>query len=427
MKALPFLLGLAASVSVGCAPESAGEVSETSEARCGKGQVFFDGRCAVQCSAGDNTLCELDGTRIDFSAPGGAGSSGSPDCRGVCEQRTPVALALGSNHTCALLDDASVRCFGDDTYGQLGGSRITGPIADLKAASLSSGAEHTCAILADGTVRCWGRNHYGQLGNGTRLDSATPVAVPNLSGVVQLAASHRMTYALLDTGRVVVWGSKMGFEREHEIVLEPMDVGLDQVEKIAATGNGTCALRKDGSIRCYGWHDGMSGGTDPDHSLWLDEFEVNNAEEIACIEKHTCLAVLGDGRVIAWGFDRWGVTGQGIAQDWFRPATVIEPLTGAGVVELAGGLNFACARFSTGEIACWGKNALLQLGYESEDPAGHYTPRKLEDVSDVQELALGTNALHACVRKSDQGFYCWGNDASQQTGGATKTAPLSIP
>lgn len=425
VRSIPLVLALC--LAPACTAETSSDMSTPSGASCAPGQVQFDGRCAMQCAEGDNALCELDGTRVAFGNAGEASQVQVPACVGSCGERTPVAVAPGGNHTCVLLDDASVRCLGDDSFGQLGGSRITGPIPDLQALSISAGREHTCALLTTGNVRCWGRNNWGQLGDGTRVDRSEPVDVPGVAGVVQLAASTIMTFALLDTGRVVVWGSPMGYDKENAVVLEPMDVGLDQVTKIAATGNGACAIRTDGGVRCYGYHDGMHGGTDPDYSMRLDDVLITNAVEIACVEKHTCLVRLADGRVITWGFDRWGVTAQGIAQDYFRLPTLVLPLSNAGVVELAGGLNYACARFETGRLACWGKNAVLQLGYASEDPAGNYTPRELTDVSDVTSMALGTNSLHSCVRKTSGQFYCWGNDATGQLGGATKTSPLLIP
>src|SRR5256885_15114742 len=52
------------------------------------------------------------------------------------------------------------------------------------AASITTGAYHTCVLLGDGTVRCWGRNGDGQLGDGTPTNSATPVPVAGVTGAV---------------------------------------------------------------------------------------------------------------------------------------------------------------------------------------------------------------------------------------------------
>ena len=90
--------------------------------------------------------------------------------------RKAVSLAVGANHSCALLDDSSVRCWGRNDSGQLG----IGNNADLGdnelpdaappaiigdiVAAVTAGANHTCVILASGAVKCWGNNDAGQLG-----------------------------------------------------------------------------------------------------------------------------------------------------------------------------------------------------------------------------------------------------------------------
>ena len=92
------------------------------------------------------------------------------------------AGAPGGLHTCALLDDDSVKCWGRNDYGQLGHGNTfsaatnVGEMGDnLRAVDLGPGRTakmidagdyHTCALLDDDSVKCWGRNDYGQLGLG---------------------------------------------------------------------------------------------------------------------------------------------------------------------------------------------------------------------------------------------------------------------
>src|SRR5579863_8882115 len=90
-----------------------------------------------------------------------------------------VRLSAGSNHTCAVLDDGSVRCWGTNADGQLGdGTITTTPKTAVKASglayvvSVAAGARHTCALRADGFVWCWGADGAGQLGNGSLTPSS---------------------------------------------------------------------------------------------------------------------------------------------------------------------------------------------------------------------------------------------------------------
>src|SRR4051812_5195885 len=86
---------------------------------------------------------------------------------------TPAVIAGGGYHTCILMSDQSVRCFGENNWGQLGNGSFANsstPIAVsvmTTAVVVGAGIEHSCALVADGTVRCWGTNFVGQLGDGT--------------------------------------------------------------------------------------------------------------------------------------------------------------------------------------------------------------------------------------------------------------------
>src|SRR5439155_640288 len=124
-----------------------------------------------------------------------------------------VAVAARGYHSCALLGDGTVWCWGRNSDGQLGngttiGSPVPGRVAGLPSATaVSGGFQHTCALLADGTVQCWGRNLEGQLGDGTTTSSSTPVRVGGITGAVAVSAGILHTCALLANGTVKCWGA----------------------------------------------------------------------------------------------------------------------------------------------------------------------------------------------------------------------------
>lgn len=136
-----------------------------------------------------------------------------------------IQVATGSSHSCALMQDGAVRCWGFNLFGQLGLGNTTmlgdnelptsvGPI-DLGAPALqvSAGNYHTCALLEGGDVRCWGEGDDGRLGLGNTNDigdDELPTAVPviDLGGpAVQVSAGYVHTCALLETGAVRCWGA----------------------------------------------------------------------------------------------------------------------------------------------------------------------------------------------------------------------------
>lgn len=123
-------------------------------------------------------------------------------------------IAAGERHACARLADDTVKCWGDNASGQLGDGTTKAQPAptDVKglpgsASGLALGSSHSCAILTDATVACWGDNTRGQLGDGTTTSRPSPAPVPGLQGVQALSARGDHTCAHLENGAVRCWGA----------------------------------------------------------------------------------------------------------------------------------------------------------------------------------------------------------------------------
>ena len=113
-----------------------------------------------------------------------------------------IAISSGSMHTCALLAIGNVKCWGFNNTGQLGNgtTALTTPspvsvIGVSSATAIASGGGHSCALLSNKTVQCWGSNTSGQLGNGSTLNSSTRVNVAGLSDVTSIAVGGSHTCA----------------------------------------------------------------------------------------------------------------------------------------------------------------------------------------------------------------------------------------
>jgi alpha-tubulin suppressor-like RCC1 family protein len=97
------------------------------------------------------------------------------------------SVSNGFDFSCSVTDWSGVKCWGNNTYGQLGNNtkNISHTPVDVYGlgsgvGSVSAEVDFACAVTLDGGVKCWGRNNYGQLGNQTTTDSAVPVTVNNL-------------------------------------------------------------------------------------------------------------------------------------------------------------------------------------------------------------------------------------------------------
>ena len=125
-----------------------------------------------------------------------------------------VQVAAGGNHTCVLTTVGTVKCWGDNTDGQLGDGTNNGGIDAVDvvglpetAIQIAAGYDHTCAITQTGGAYCWGNNGDGQLGNGSTTSSNTAVQVSGYaSGASKIAAGGDTTCLISDSGALSCFG-----------------------------------------------------------------------------------------------------------------------------------------------------------------------------------------------------------------------------
>ena len=280
------------------------------------------------------------------------------------------------------------------------------------------GEEHSCALGSDGLVSCWGSNAHGQLGDGTMQDRATPGPVAGLFGVRQIAAGWEHTCALLEAGHVRCWGAGDegqlgdGTTEDHS---RPVDVALAGVMQIASSWNTTCALIVDGSAACWGYNGAGGGPVGP----WWRCTATDVAGDPICempvvvpdVQPLASVAAFGagvrraDGLVVDWG------DGPLLAAD---PAHTLDAFGAvrefAGM--FAGGLRCAVRRDDTVECAQY---TLQGLG----------APSALPSLGRVVHVAVGE--AHACALGADDTVSCWGQNGTGQLGtGDEQSRPTPV-
>ncbi len=283
------------------------------------------------------------------------------------------------------------------------------------AKTIVAGALHTCVITSEDRVKCWGA--AGAIGDEALDERNSPADVAGLTSTpVALTAGLVHTCARLDTGTVECWGLNTIGDGTNKLATKATPVSqLERVTSVASGGVHACAVA-DGGVKCWGTdvhgQQGTNGGgtrLSPGDvpGLLYDVVAVTSGDF------HSC-AVLKDGGVRCWGYNTAGECGDGTFQA-LKPAPVVATALDAGFVELQSGYAFNCARMVSGSVACWGNDTSGECG------AGLAPGRALKAVNVIgitpglTQLALGSMAMHACVVQ-DGGVWCWGLDDHGQLG-----------
>ncbi len=383
--------------------------------------------CPLQVVTGTDFACArfADGTVSCWGSDlQGQIGDGTADTAHYRDRATPalgltdvVELAAGANHACARRSDGTVWCWGANGSRQIGSGRSGTPtstpvaVADLTGAvHIACGSLHSCAIVTDGTVRCWGGNTLGQIGDGTTTMRPTPVAVPGLTGVRALAAGANFTCAALSDGTARCWGEsaagQLGVTSSTPITTPSAVPGVTRVTALSAGTNHACALRDDGTAQC--WGENTYGALGDPASTPVQRAPVTVAltprlRSIHAGHKHTCAVTVGDA-VHCWGANEQGELGDGrtgLNAIWNSP-TLTRDL--APAQSLSAGRAFNCAVTRGGAVACWGNGLSGQLGNGAIQ--GFATPQAVPELRGVAQVEARGD--HTCARLAYGSVRCWG-------------------
>jgi cysteine-rich repeat protein len=369
-------------------------------------------------------------------------------CESDCSA-TIVDIAAGGNVTCVRTRTGALRCWGENNYYQLGLGEVGNVGDDETPAQVGDvdvgqgvvqvviGLTHTCALLDDGAVRCWGRNQFGEAGYGhTQIVSDAPATLGDVEiggNVVALTAGENHTCALLDDGGVRCWGlnhlGQLGLGHTNDIgddelpsAVPAIDLGDDAIQ-IEAGGDHTCALVGGGAIRCWGFNDrGQLGyanlepiGDDDEPDDYGESLVGIEAVELAAGGKHTC-ARGDEGELRCWGSCTFGQCGYGMGVESIgddeAPQDVGDVPMGGTIDLLAAGATHMCTRIEYGWVVCWGSDQAFQLGYPDDGPNiigddEMIPPIEVYIGGPVVDVALGN--LHSCALLESGAVQCWGD------------------
>ncbi len=438
---------------IGCACDGSPE-------SCDPTLTCVAGQCVIaSCGNGaidDGEVCD-DGNQIDGDG-----------CDADCSLTEILQISAGDRNTCALIEDGRVRCWGEGSSGVVGlGS--TDDVGDDETPAMSMdipfpepaeavdvGENFACAKFIDGAMRCWGLGSSGRLGNvsgDTLGDNEALDMLPgiDLGGVADsFSSGGGHTCARMSDDAVRCWGrnnaGQLGLgntisvgEANVPSFYSPVEVAASSA--VAVGHAHSCAITTNIDLVCWGNNNrGQLGygntdviGNDPDETPnSVGKVEAyppglpNGAvlEQASLGREHTC-ARFSTGEVLCWGRNDHGQLGQGNSDDHGDDVdelpNVLDPIElGGDATAISAGEQFTCALIDDGSVRCWGHNDRSQLGIMGfgelgdDELAAEGGPVPLGDGAVAIQIAAGKQ--HACALLDSNEIYCWGDNDSGQLG-----------
>ena len=352
---------------------------------------------------------------------------------------TNTTIAAGTYNGCAILENQSMVCWGDNEYGQLGDGTTTGsavPIyvnvaANETPVEVTVGQVTACALMESGNIYCWGSGYYGKMGNGEPWNDdyvnteMRQVLLPEGQGgqTVSISGGHICT--ILDNGDVYCWGrgnqGQLGYGGTSNRNI-PTKVNLPGQRSAIAISTGTfmtCAITTDGMGYCWGENDEGQLGNGTTNSRRMTPAEVlfpsgYTPVSISAGDDFAC-ALMDNRKVMCWGENNDGRLGQGPlgTDDETTPVWVImENSETAHFLDI--GTKSACMILDSGETKCWGTNEEGQIGQGDTDIDYYSTPTEVNGSYDFVALSINSDTI--CAITSNAEGYCWGDNEAGQTG-----------
>ncbi len=359
-----------------------------------------------------------------------------------------VSTILASwNYTCVVMNNHGMKCWGDGGYGRLGngqwGNRATPNSVDLggnggstAAAEVSQGASHhTCAVMTDGTMQCWGEDYYGQNGHGSgggwHSGDSTPVQVTMPTGrtAVTVANGLHHSCAIMDDSSLYCWGQNSagqlgtGDTTDTNIPTE-IDLGTNKTPIAVIAGfNSACVILNDSTGMCTGTNqDGQLGtGTTTNYTSFTPVTILPTNSNLVALSigvRHTC-GLLDNGSVYCWGWGSSGQLGDGTTQNRNNSSVQVQLPAGRTAIAIDSGMRHTCAILDDDSAVCWGRNELGQIG--DNTTTDRTTPTNVSMPTGLGVASISAGRDHTCAIATNGSVWCWGAYQKGQLGNGWTT------
>lgn len=348
----------------------------------------------------------------------------------------PKVVKIASNpyYTLALLDNATVLSWGDNSKGALGLGDTTVRPSPTLIPSLSGvkdisvlpfGVYNSFAILNNNDLMAWGENSHGQLGLGSTPTIKTPTLT--LSGVKKVVQRQYYTIAIMEDGTVQGSGSggvsqEVPYNGADKYTFKPI-AGFSNIVDVVGFDGNDFFIAEDGTVQGLGhnYNGSLGVGTTTPQYTPISIPELTGLKNVATRD-YIIYAQMIDGSLKGWGRNE---------NDDFKNGAV--PVLRPIVVSELSGVKQVISSFivmDDGTVKSWGKNTSYgALGLGDTDVTKYYaTPTTIPDLTDVDKLFFGSGYVLALL--FDGSVKGWGGNTAGYLGLGDKIrreTPTLIP
>ncbi|MDH5718124.1 MAG: DUF4215 domain-containing protein, partial [Spirochaetia bacterium] len=373
-------------------------------------------------------------------------------------------ISAGGFHSMALNSNGEIYAWGYNAYGQLGNGSVSNLLIPTKIGTaawvdISCGENFSTGIQSDGTLWAWGRNNYGQLGDNSTVNVTTgPAKIGTLTTWIKVSAGAFHVIALQSSGGNTTlwsWGNNEYGQLGQNIaidagsacasgnncILSPAQESTlsNNWQNIDAGGFHNMATQSDGTLWVWGFNGwGILGNGTQTHERQPIKPWNNNTWNIISAGAYHSTAILNDGMILLWGWGRDGQLGDGDMITWLIPTTVsyLNKMIIPGQIgtnntwqSISTGGSHTLAIKSDGTLWAWGENSSGQLG--DGTTINRDTPDQIGTDTNWQFVSAGGSYSggFSIAIKTNGTLWAWGDNWNGQLGNGTTTdnhTPIQI-
>ncbi len=285
----------------------------------------------------------------------------------------PNKIAIGTSSNCMIDGKGYLYCRGDDAaVGNLGinstrSSYIPKKVfGDYNFSKIELSNAHSCGLLHNGSILCWGSNTYGQIGDGTSENRYIPIYIGGENSFESVYLSAVFTCGILQNGSALCWGrnnyGQLGMGNNTQMYNPQFVVGGYNFSKISVGRLHVCGILQNGSALCWGRNNyGQLGlGVSNTTTMYFPTYVLGGKifDEISIGEYHSC-GILQNGSALCWGRNNYGQLGDNSITQKEYPRFVYG---NKNFSKIQVGKEHSCGILQNSSLMCWGSNGYWELG-----------------------------------------------------------------